>query len=131
MKLKRLVEMIREDSIGAEEWPVIFASYKQNAAGEWYEIEDVRQPITSVMVDEAAKEVLVIADPDSSPLSLAKLMEELARLMPCRGDYDVDHCVTPIELVGESIRIDIPIVGTGRYESNRCYLLVYASKFFN
>ena len=54
MKLKRLLEMIREDSKGAEEWPVLFASFKRNPAGQWQEVEGVRQPVTSVQVEETA-----------------------------------------------------------------------------
>ena len=38
MKLKLLLEMIREDGKGAEEFPVLFASFKQNSAGGWQEV---------------------------------------------------------------------------------------------
>lgn len=132
MKLQRLLEMIREDSEGAEEWPVLFSSFKQNSAGDWREVEGVRQPITSVQVDLAAEEVLLIAGSDRPPLSLAALVGELARLMSCHSEFTVDCCETPIEMDdGETFRIDFPIVGTGRYESNRCYLVIYASKESN
>ena len=81
MKLQRLVEMIRQDSSGAEQWPVLFSSVIQNAAGEWQEVDGVRQPITSIKVEEAEEaaesEVLLITDSHRPPLSLAKLVEEL------------------------------------------------------
>ena len=129
MKLKRLVEMIGQDSKGAEEWPVLFASFKQDSAGELHELEGTRQPITSVEVEEAAEEVLLITDSDCLPLSLASLEEELARLMPRLSEFTVDCCETPIVLDGgETFHIDFPIVGAGRDEKNRCYLIVYASR---
>ena len=129
MKLKRLVEMIRQDWKGAEEWPVLFSSFKQNSAGEWREVEGVRQPITSVEVEETAEEILLITDSDGLPLSLATLEEELARLMSSVSEFTVDCCETPIVLDdGGTFHIDFPIVGTGRDETNRCYLVVYASK---
>jgi hypothetical protein len=128
MKLKRLVEMIREDSKGAEEWSVLFASFKQNSAGEWHEVEGVRQPITSVEVEETAEEILLITDSDRLPLSLARLEEELTRLMSSLSEFTVDCCESPIVLDGGgTFHIDFPIVGAGRDEKNRCYLLVYAS----
>jgi hypothetical protein len=128
MKLKRLVEMIRQDGKGAEEWPVLFASFKQNSAGGWHEVEGVRQPITSVQVEESAEEILLITASDGLPLSLARLEEELTRLMSCRSEFTVDCCETPIVLDGgETFHIDFPIVGTGRDENNRCYLVVFAS----
>jgi hypothetical protein len=123
------VEVIREDSKGAEQWPVLFASYKQNSAGQWHEVEGVRQPITSVQVEEAAEEVLLITDSDRAPLSLTRLMEEFTRLVPCRSEFTVDCCETPIVLDGGgTCHIDVPIVGAGRDEKNRCYLVVYSSK---
>ena len=129
MKLKRLVDMIREDGKGAEEWPVLFASFKQNSAGELHEIEGVRQPITSVEVEETAEEILLITDSDGLPLSLRRLEEELARLMSDFSEFTVDCCETPIVLDGgETFHIDFPIVGTGRDETNGCYLVVYASR---
>lgn len=129
MKLQRLVEMIREDSRGAEEWPVQFASYKQNAAGEWHEVAGVRQPITSVQLEEAAQEVLLITDSTHTPLLLATLLEELARLMPQHSEFAVDCCDPPIVLDdGRTFHMDVPIVGAGRDQENRCYLVVYASK---
>jgi hypothetical protein len=132
MKLKRLVEMIREDSKGAGERPVRFASYKQNSAGEWHEIEGVRTPITSVAVEEPAEEVLLITDSHRPPLSLATLLEELARLMADHSEFTVDSCETPIVLDGDgTFHIDVPIVGAGLDEKNRCYLVVYASKVSN
>jgi hypothetical protein len=132
MKLKRLVEMIRGDAKGAEEWPVLFASFKQNSAGEWHEVEGVRQPITSVEVvgveEETAGEVLLITDSDRRPLSLAKLEEELAQLMPSLSEFTVDCCETPIVLDGGgTFHIDFPVVGAGRDDESRCYLVVYAS----
>ncbi len=130
MKLKRLVEMIREDGEGAEEWPVLFASFKQNPAGEWREVEGVRQPVTSVQVEEEAEEILLVTESDGQPLSLARLEEELARLMSRLSEFTVDCCETPIELDdGGTVHIDFPIAGTGRDETNRCYLVVYASRF--
>jgi hypothetical protein len=129
MKLKRLVEMIREDGTGAEEWPVLFASFKQNSAGEWHEVEGVRQPITSVEVEVAAEEILLITASDGLPLSLRRLEEELARLMSSLSEFTVDCCETPIVLDdGGTVHIDFPIVGTGRDNTNRCYLVIYASK---
>jgi hypothetical protein len=128
MKLKRLVEMIQKDIKGAEEWPVRFASFKQNSAGEWHEVEGVRQPITSVEVEETAEEILFITDSDRLPFSLAKLEEELARLMSCLSEFTVDWCETPVVLDGGgTFHIDFPIVGAGRDEKNRWYLVVYAS----
>jgi hypothetical protein len=128
MNLKRLVEMIREDGEGAREWPVLFASFKQNPAGEWREVEGVRQPVTSVEVEETAEEILLITDSDGLPLSLARLEEELARLMSRLSEFTVDCCETPIVLDdGGTVHIDFPIVGTGRDETNRCYLVVFAS----
>lgn len=129
MKLKRLVEMIREDSKGAEAWPVLFASFKQNSAGEWHEIKDVRQPIASIEVDEDAEEVLLITDSDNPPLTLAALLEKLARLISRCSEFTVDSCETPIVLDGaERFHVDVPVVGAGRDEGNRCYLVVYASE---
>ena len=128
MKLKRLMEMIREDGTGAEEWPVLFASFKQNSAGEWHDVEGVRQPVTSVEMEETAEEILLITDSDGLPLSLARLEEELARLMTSLSEFTVDCCETPIVLDGGgTVHIDFPIVGVGRDETNRCYLVVYAS----
>ncbi len=128
MKLKRLLEMIRVDSKGAEEWPVLFASFKRNLAGQWQEVEGVRQPVTSVQVEETAEEILLITDSDGLPLSLATLEEELARLMSSLSEFTVDCCETPIVLDdGETVHIDFPIVGTGRDEKNCCFLVVYAS----
>jgi hypothetical protein len=130
MKLKRLVEMIGQDSKGAEEWSVLFASFKQDSADELHEVEGTRQPITSVEVEEAAEEVLLITDSDRPPLSLARLVEELARLMPRLSEFTVDCCETPIVLDGGggTFHIDFPVVGAGRDEKNRCYLVVYASR---
>jgi hypothetical protein len=128
MKLKRLVEMIQKDSKGAEEWPVLFASFKQNSEGEWHEVEGVREPITSVEVEETAEEILLITDSDRLLLSLARLEEELTGLMSCRSEFTVECCETPIVLDGGgTFHIDFPIVGAGRNEKDRCYLVVYAS----
>lgn len=127
MKLVRLVEMIRKDISGAEGWPVYFASFQQNAAGEWHEVEDVRKPITAVEVEEP-DEILLITDSDGLPLTLARLEEELAQLMPRLNEYTVDCCETPIVLNdGETFHIDFPVVGAGRDEANCCYLVVFAS----
>ena len=93
MKLVRLVKMIRKDIRGAEGWPVYFGSFEQNAAGEWHEVEDAREPITAVEVEEP-DEILLITDSDGLPLTLAGLEEELARLMPRLREYTVDCCET-------------------------------------
>jgi len=37
--------MIRQDRYGAEQWPVLVSSFKQNSTGEWQEVEGTRQPI--------------------------------------------------------------------------------------
>ena len=128
MKLKRLVEMILKDSKGAEEWPVQFASFIQDSADEWHEVEKARRPIYSVEVEEAAEEILLITDSDRQPLSLGSLNEELGRLMPGLSEFTVDCCETPTVLDdGFTFHIDFPVVGTGRDEQNRCYLIIYAS----
>jgi hypothetical protein len=132
MNLQRLVEMIQQNRNGAEEWPVLFTSFIQNAAGEWQEFEGVRQPITTVEVERGADEVLLITDSDRQPLSLAKLVEELDRLMPCYGEFTVDSCETPIVLDdGRALHIDLPVVGVGRDEEDRCYLMFFASRVAN
>jgi hypothetical protein len=130
MRLKRLVEMIQEDGKGAEDWPVLFASFRQNSAGEWREVEGVRQPITSVLVEESAEEILLITDRDRPPLSLARLEEELARLISCLSGLEVEWCGDiPIVLdSGGTLHIDWPVVGVARDENNRCFLVIYASK---
>jgi hypothetical protein len=128
MKLQRLVEMIREDHNGAGEWPVLFTAFKQQRSGEWQEVGDGREAITSIKVDLGANEVLLVRDSDSQPLSLSGLEHELAGLIPCHGEFDVDSCLTPIMVDDESIRIDLPVVGAGRDEKNQCYLVVYASR---
>lgn len=121
--------MIRGDIKGAENWPVLFTSYKQDSAGVLHEIEGVRQPITSLDVEDWAEEVLLISDSDGHPLSLATLEEELAVLMPSKSEFMVDCCQTPIPTEdGGSIHFDFPVVGAGREEANRCYLLAYISK---
>ena len=44
------------------------------------------------------------------------------------SEFTVDCCETPIVLDGgETVHIDFPIVGTGRDEKNRCFLVIYAS----
>src|SRR3954454_4540125 len=98
MKLRRLLEMIRNDNEGAEKWPVLFSSFKQDSVGKWHEVANVRQPITSVQVDLSAEEILLITDSDSPPLSLEILVDELDRLSSCYGDFAVDCCETPIVL---------------------------------
>lgn len=129
MKLKRLVEMIRQDRSGAEEWPVQFASFEQDAAGQWHEIEGVRQPVAAVEVEVAAEEVLLITDSDRIPLSLGRLESELNQLASSMSEFTVDCCETPVVLDdGTTFHIDFPVVGAGRDKQNRCYLVVYACK---
>ena len=127
MKLKRLLEMIRGDINGAEDWPVLFSSFKQNPAGELEEVDNVRQAITSVQVEDGAEEILLITDSDGLPLSLARLEEELTRLTPSLSEFTVDCCETPVVMDnGWNLHIDFPVVGAGREEKDRCYLIVYA-----
>jgi hypothetical protein len=128
MKLRHLVEMMREDSNGAEGWPVLFASYRRNPGGEWHEVDGARCPVTSVEVDNAAGEVLLVTASSRPPLLLTALVEELARLTPQHGESTVDCCDTPIAMDGGIFHIDVPIVGAGRDEGNRCYLVVFASE---
>jgi hypothetical protein len=128
MKLQRLVEMLRQDRNGAEEWPVLFTGFKQYPSGEWQEVGEGREAITAVKVDSDANEVLLIRDLDSPPLSLSSLEQELAGLMPRDSDFMVDCCLTPIMVDGEPFRIDLPVVGAGRAEKDKCYLIVYASR---
>ena len=129
MKLQRLVEMIRRDRSGAEEWPVLFTCHKQNSTGEWEEVNGAREPIASVEVDEDAKEVLLIMKSDCLPLSVARLEQKLTELMSCHGEFMVDGCETPIVMDDETIHIDFPIGGAGRDEQNRCYLVVHLSRW--
>ncbi len=125
MKLQRLVEIIRQDRSGAEEWPVLVTSFKQNSTGEWQELDGTRQPIGSVVVDEGAEEVLLIGNEDFVPLSVANLERELAELLSRHGEFLVDYCGdTPIVIDGGMVHIDVPIGGAGRDEKNRCYLVV-------
>ena len=115
MKLQRLVEMIRQDRSGAEEWPVLVTFFKQNSIGEWQELDGTRQPIGSVVVDEGAEEVLLIGNEDCVPLSLANLERELAELLSRHGEFLVDYCGdTPIVIDGGMFHIDVPIGGAGR-----------------
>jgi hypothetical protein len=129
MKLQRLVEMLRQDRNGAEEWPVLFTGFKQHPSGEWQEVGGDREAITAVEVEEGANEVLLIRDSDCLPLSLSSLEQKLAGLIPRHSDFMVDTCQTPIVVDGQSVHIDLPVVGAGRDEKNRCYLLVYASRW--
>jgi hypothetical protein len=132
MKLKRLVEMIREDGKGAEEWPVCMAFLRQNSAGESHEAEDAfREPVTSITSVEQKQgpgEVLLIPDSERPPLSLAKLEQELSQLMPCLSEYTVDGCQTPIVYDDGTFHIDFPIVGTGRDEEKHCFLVCAAAQ---
>jgi hypothetical protein len=129
MKLQNLVKMICEDHSGAEEWPVLVTSFRQNTTGEWQELDGTRQPIGSVVVDEGAKEILLIGNEDCVPLSVAKLEQELTELSARHGDFLVDYCGdTPIEIDGGMLHIDIPIGGAGRDEKNQCYLVVCLSQ---
>ena len=124
MKLQRLVEWIHQDHSGAEEWPVLVSSLKQNSIGQWQELDGVRQPIGSVVVDEGAEEVLLIGNEDCVPLSLASLEQELTELASRHGEFLVDYCGdTPIEIDGGMLHIDVPIGGAGRDEKNRCYVV--------
>ncbi len=125
MKLQRLVEMIRQDRSGAEQWPVLVTSFKQNSMGEWQELDGTRSPLGSVVVDESAEEVLLIGNDDCVPLSVANLERELAELLSRHGEFLVDYCGdTPIVIDGGMVHIDVPIGGAGRDEKNRCYLVV-------
>jgi hypothetical protein len=125
MKLQRLVEMIRQDRSGAEEWPVLVTSFKQGSKGEWQELDGTLDPNGSVVVDEGAEEVLLIGNKDCVPLSVANLERELAELLSRHGEFLVDYCGdTPIVIDGRMIHIDVPIGGAGRDEENRCYLVV-------
>jgi hypothetical protein len=125
MKLARLVEMIRQDRSGAEEWPVLVTSFKQNSVGDWNEVEGIRQPIGSIVLDEDAEEVLLIGNEECVPLSVANLERGLTELLPRHGEFLVDYSGdTPIVIDGGMFHIDVPINGAGRDEKNRCYLVV-------
>jgi hypothetical protein len=127
MKLSRLVEMIREDCEGIDDWPVMFASFSQSSAGEWQET-DGREAITSVEAEIAAEEVLLIRAPGRAPLTVSSLKEQLSNLMESHSDFIVDTCESPIELdEGNRIHIDLPVVGAGRDDGGSCYLVVFAS----
>jgi hypothetical protein len=139
MKLQRLVEMIREVSGGAEEWPVLFTCFTQNSTGEW-KADEAREPIVSVEVEEGAEEVLLIRDSDCQPLSVASLEQQLTELMSRYGEFMVDCCETPIVVDGcetpivvddntvHTVHIDFPIGGVGRDEKNRCFVVAYVSR---
>jgi hypothetical protein len=125
MKLQRLVEMIRQDRSGAEQWPVLVAFFKQNSMGEWQEVDGTRDPIRSVVVDEPAEEVLLVGNEDGVPLSVENLEQELTELLSRHGEFMVDYYGdTPIVLDEGLFHIDVPIGGAGRDEKNRCYLVV-------
>ena len=126
MKLQRLVEMIREDCVGVDDWPVVFASYRQAPAGEWQEI-DTREPITNVQVETKSEEVLLIRDPTRPPLTVSNLERKLFELMACHSEFTVDSCAPPFVVDGMSMHLDLPVMGTGRDDEQRCYLLVFAS----
>ena len=129
MKLQRLVEFIHKDRSGAEEWPVLVSGLKQNSTGEWKEVEGVRDPIGSVVVDEDAEEVLLIGNSECVALSVETLEKELADLLPRYGEFLVDYCGdTPIVIDGGMVHIDVPIGGAGRDEKNRCYVLFCLSQ---
>jgi hypothetical protein len=128
MKLRRLVEMIREDRAGADDWPVLFTAYTKSAAGEWREVGGVREPVTSVRVAIEAEEVLLIRDSTQPPLTVSSLEVKLSGLLACHGEFTVDTCEPPIEMDGiEVIRIDLPITGAGRDDGRSCYLVVFTS----
>jgi len=121
--------MIRQDRSGAEKWPVLVTSFKQNSTGEWQEVDGNREPIGSVVVDEGAEEVLLIGNQDCVPLSVANLERELTELLSRHGEFLVDYCGdTPIVINGGMVHIDVPIGGVGRDEKNRCYLVVCLSR---
>jgi hypothetical protein len=125
MKIARLLEMIRQDRSGAEEWPVFVTSFRQSPAGEWHEINGVRDPLGAVVVDGDAEEVLLVGNSKCVPLSVAQLEQKLAELPQCQGEYAVDYCGDmPIVIDGGMFHIDVPIGGAGRDEKNRCYLVV-------
>jgi hypothetical protein len=132
MTLRRLVEMIREDRTGANDWPVMFTSYRQLPAGEWQEVDNVREAVTIVEVDIESQEVLLIRGPTRSALTVSSLEEKLSGLMACHGEFTVDTCEPPIVVDGEgNFRIDLPIVGAGRDDSRNCYLVVFAKSVSN
>ena len=124
MKLQKLVGWLREDRGGAEDWPVFFTGFHQDASGAWEECGD-RSAITAVEAE--GDEVLVITYPDQPPLSLSSLETTLAALLPQCGDFAVDHCEDPISMDGGRFHIDAPVNGSGRCEKDRCYLLVVAT----
>ncbi|MEN6451548.1 MAG: hypothetical protein ABFC96_13735, partial [Thermoguttaceae bacterium] len=125
MKLHRLLEMIRHDRDGADEWPVFITSFRQTPTGEWHEVERVRDPLGVVVVDEAAEEVLFVGNSECVPLSVEALDKKLAELLPGCGEFAIDYCGDmPIEMDGWLFHIDVPIEGAGRDEKNRCYLVV-------
>jgi hypothetical protein len=129
MRLRRLVEMIQEDSAGAADWPVMFAAYRQSPSGEWEE-QDIggREGVTGVDVDNLAQEVLLIRDSTCPPLTVSNFEERLLGLMVSHGDFTVDTCEPPIVVdEDDSIRIDLPIEGVGRDDGRSCYLVVFAS----
>ena len=128
MKLQRLVEMIRQDRSGAEEWPVLVSTFKENAMGEWQELDGTRQPIGSVFV--AGDDVLLIGNDDCVPLSVANLEQELTGLPSNHAEFLVEYCGdTPIEIDGDGglFHIDVPIGGAGRDEKSKCYLVICLS----
>ena len=129
MKLQRLVEMIGQDRSGAEKWPVLVASFKQDSTGEWQEVDGTREPIGSIVVDEAAEEVLLIGNEHCVPLSVANLEQELTELLSRHAEFLVDYSGdTPLMIDGGMFHIDVPIGGAGRDEKNRCYLVVCLSR---
>ena len=85
----------------------------------------MRDPLGTVVVDEAAKEVLLVGNSECVPLSVAQLEQKLAELPPCHGEFAVDYCGDmPIVVNGGMFHIDVPVGGAGRDEGNRCYLVV-------
>lgn len=107
MKLHRLLEMIRQDRDGADEWPVFITSFRQTSTGEWHEVEGVRDPLGAVVVDEAAEEVLLIGNSECVPLSVGTLEKKLAELPPGHSEFAVDYCGDmPIEMDGGLLHIE-------------------------
>ena len=127
MTLARLLEMLREGGGGAEGWPVLFTAYKRQSSGEWREVGEGREAITSVELDCDAREVLLVRNSGMPPLSLIALEETLAELISQHEDFTVDSCETPMDVDGTPFRIDLPVVGAGRDVANKCVLVVYAS----
>lgn len=126
MTLTHLLEMLRKDGGGAEGWPVLFTAYKRDTSGEWREVDDGREAITSVEVDCDGHEVLLVRDSGMPALSLKALEEKLGELVSQHADFTVDSCEGPIDDDGMGFRIDMPVVAAGRDAANKCVLVIYA-----